>query len=119
MPRDDMTYAERSAERNNRLQAEAQQRQAQRDSASSSRDQEQAVRFPRVYETNLRGAEAHGSINEDIDSNSGNDEPIKFGQDVSGTSSGGGVSGFEEETLDIVEDDNTAGQRIFLTKPVP
>ena len=51
--------------------------------------------------------------------NKNNDEPIKFGQDVSGTSSGGGVSGFEEETLDIVEDDNTAGQRIFLTKPVP
>jgi hypothetical protein len=26
--------------------------------------------------------------------------------------------GFEEETLDIVQDDNTAGQRIFLTKAV-
>jgi len=26
--------------------------------------------------------------------------------------------GFEEETLDIVEDNNTAGQRVFLTKAV-
>lgn len=26
--------------------------------------------------------------------------------------------GFEEETLDIVEDDNTSGRRVFLTKAV-
>jgi hypothetical protein len=26
--------------------------------------------------------------------------------------------GFAEETLDVVEDDNTAGQRVFLTKGV-
>lgn len=32
--------------------------------------------------------------------------------------SGGLPEGFEEETLDVVEDDNTAGQRVFLTKEV-
>ena len=32
---------------------------------------------------------------------------------------GGGVpEGFEEETLDVVNSDNTAGQRVFLTKAV-
>lgn len=34
---------------------------------------------------------------------------------------GGGGSlpeGFEEETLDLVEDDDTTGQRVFLTKAV-
>ncbi len=32
---------------------------------------------------------------------------------------GGGLpDGFEEETLDIVEDDNQAGRRVFLTKAV-
>ena len=32
--------------------------------------------------------------------------------------SAGLPSGFSEETLDVVEDDNTPGQRIFLTKEV-
>jgi hypothetical protein len=33
--------------------------------------------------------------------------------------SGGGVpEGFAEETLDVVNSDNTAGQRVFLTKAV-
>ena len=32
---------------------------------------------------------------------------------------GGGLpSGFAEETLDVVNNDNTAGQRVFLTKAV-
>ncbi len=32
---------------------------------------------------------------------------------------GGGLpSGFAEETLDVVNSDNTAGQRVFLTKAV-
>jgi hypothetical protein len=31
---------------------------------------------------------------------------------------GGLPSGFAEETLDVVNDDNTAGQRVFLTKAV-
>jgi len=35
------------------------------------------------------------------------------------TDTGGGLpEGFEEEILDIVQDDNTAGQRFFLTKEV-
>ena len=29
-----------------------------------------------------------------------------------------GIEGFQEETLDVVEDDDTAGQRTFLTKSV-
>jgi len=34
-------------------------------------------------------------------------------------SGGSGLpEGFAEETLDVVEDDNTAGQRVFLTKAV-
>jgi len=41
------------------------------------------------------------------------------GVDGTASSSGGGIGDFAEETLDIVEDDNTAGQRIFLTKEVP
>ena len=35
-----------------------------------------------------------------------------------GSGSGGSPGGFEEETLDVVNDDNTAGQRVFLTKAV-
>lgn len=31
---------------------------------------------------------------------------------------GGVPEGFEEETLDVVNNDNTAGQRVFLTKSV-
>jgi len=31
---------------------------------------------------------------------------------------GGLPEGFEEETLDVVNNDNTAGQRVFLTKAV-
>ena len=31
---------------------------------------------------------------------------------------GGLPSGFNQETLDVVNDDNTAGQRVFLTKAV-
>lgn len=39
---------------------------------------------------------------------------IQLPRDASG---GGGVpSGFTEEELDVVEDDNTPGTRIFLTK---
>jgi hypothetical protein len=35
------------------------------------------------------------------------------------TGGGGGLpSGFAEETLDVVNNDNTAGQRVFLTKEV-
>jgi hypothetical protein len=35
----------------------------------------------------------------------------------SGLSGGGGIpEGFTEETLDVVENDNSAGQRIFLTQ---
>lgn len=36
-----------------------------------------------------------------------------------GAGAGGIPDGFTEETFDVVEDDNTAGQRIFLTKEVP
>ncbi len=32
------------------------------------------------------------------------------------TGGGGAPSGFQEEIFDVVQDDNTAGQRIFLTK---
>ena len=36
-----------------------------------------------------------------------------------GGGGGGGLpSGFAEETLDVVNSDNTAGQRVFLTKAV-
>ena len=38
--------------------------------------------------------------------------------DDDGGGGGGLPSGFAEETLDVVNDDNTAGQRIFLTKAV-
>ncbi len=44
------------------------------------------------------------------------------GQDTFDVDDGGNAGvpqDFAEETLDIVEDDNTAGQRIFLTKEVP
>ena len=34
------------------------------------------------------------------------------------SSSDGGTGDFNEETLDVVNNDNTAGQRIFLTKEV-
>ena len=38
------------------------------------------------------------------------------GNDSDGHGGGGLPPGFEEETLDVVEDDNTPGTRIFLTK---
>ena len=39
--------------------------------------------------------------------------------DDDGGGGGGGLpSGFAEETLDVVNSDNTAGQRVFLTKAV-
>ena len=39
--------------------------------------------------------------------------------DDGGGGGGGGLpSGFAEETLDVVNSDNTAGQRVFLTKAV-
>ena len=39
-------------------------------------------------------------------------------ENLIGEGGGGLPEGFEEETLDVVEDDNTAGQRVFLTKAV-
>ena len=36
--------------------------------------------------------------------------------DVNGAASGRTSSGFSQQTLDIVKSDNTAGQKIFLTK---
>ena len=38
--------------------------------------------------------------------------------DINGAKSGSLSSGFSEQTLDIVNSDNTAGQKIFLTKSV-
>ena len=38
--------------------------------------------------------------------------------DDDGGGGGGLPSGFAEETLDVVNSDNTAGQRVFLTKAV-
>lgn len=35
-----------------------------------------------------------------------------------GPAGSGLPSGFDQETLDVVNDDNTAGQRVFLTKAV-
>lgn len=46
-------------------------------------------------------------------------EKIDTVVDGTASSSGGGIGDFAEETLDIVEDNNTAGQRIFLIKEVP
>ena len=37
---------------------------------------------------------------------------------AAGKSSGSKLSGFSQQTLDIVKSDNTAGQKIFLTKSV-
>lgn len=38
--------------------------------------------------------------------------------DIDGAAAGSASSGFSQETLDIVQSNNTAGQRIFLTKSV-
>jgi len=38
--------------------------------------------------------------------------------DIDGAAGGSSLSGFSEQTLDIVNPDNTAGQKIFLTKSV-
>ena len=43
---------------------------------------------------------------------------VDSSNDGSGSGGGGLPDGFEEETLDVVNDDNTAGQRLFLTKAV-
>jgi hypothetical protein len=53
-------------------------------------------------------AQGHGSINEDIDSNKGEDEPVKLENDATGN--GGNDDGFELVTFDVVKDDNTAGR---------
>ena len=48
-----------------------------------------------------------------------NSELITTGGGTGGGGGGGGVpEGFAEETLDVVNSDNTAGQRVFLTKAV-
>ena len=38
--------------------------------------------------------------------------------DINGASAASSSSGFSQETLDVVQSNNTAGQRIFLTKSV-
>jgi hypothetical protein len=48
-----------------------------------------------------------------IDSIGSGGEPV-----TSGGGAGGVPDGFAEETLDVVNNDNTAGQRVFLTKAV-
>jgi len=59
------------------------------------------------------------SINNDI-ANPGIDAIIgSTATSVGGGGDGGGIpDGFAEETLDVVNNDNTAGQRVFLTKAV-
>ena len=37
---------------------------------------------------------------------------------INGAAAGSSASGFSQQTLDIVKSDNTAGQKIFLTKSV-
>ena len=58
-------------------------------------------------------------INNDI-ANPGIDAIIgSTATSVGGGGDGGGIpDGFAEETLDVVNNDNTAGQRVFLTKAV-
>lgn len=46
------------------------------------------------------------------------DNNVVFKLPRSAAGGGGLPDGFEEETLDVVEDDNTPGQRVFLTKEV-
>ena len=56
------------------------------------------------------------SLNDDI-ANKGIDV-IKGSTTDGGGDGGESPDGFEEETLDVVNSDNTAGQRVFLTKAV-
>jgi hypothetical protein len=55
-------------------------------------------------------------INNDI-ANKGIDI-ITGSTSIGGGAGGDTAAGFEEETLDVVNDDNTAGQRVFLTQEV-
>lgn len=56
-------------------------------------------------------------INNDI-ANKGIDAIIGSTSIGGGGGGGGTAAGFGEEILDIVQDDNTAGQRVFLTQTV-
>ena len=56
---------------------------------------------------------------EGTDERVANDGIDRVGNQSTTASSGGGLpDGYEEELLDVVNNNNTAGQRYFLTKPV-
>ena len=63
-------------------------------------------------------------LNAKVREGSSNESPKLVAGEISteiittGGSGGGVPEGFAEETLDVVNSDNTAGQRVFLTKAV-
>jgi hypothetical protein len=81
--------------------------QRRNDSIKFGRELDPIV-FEREKETRLRESDTSIEFNTKIDT---------FIQPEGG-GGGGFPSGFNEEILDVVNDDNTAGQRVFLTKEV-
>jgi len=71
-----------------------------------------------IYDLSTTSYEPPTKNESDANSNINDDSIDKVGgANVNGGGSGV-LGGFSEETLDVVEDDNTAGQRIFLVKEV-
>ena len=85
--------------------------------SASSTKQRRAIKAG-VYDLSTRVDDNKEGTDERIQ-NDGIDQ-ISSPQDGSSGGGGGGLpDGFDEETLDIVDSNNLAAQKIFLTKDVP
>jgi hypothetical protein len=82
----------------------------------------EALRLARQRKVNFSDAQAELNRREKDRENTGIDETgggtNATPKPALGGAAAGVLEGFEEETLDIVNNDNTAGQRVFLTKAV-
>ena len=83
--------------------------------SASSTKQRRAIKAG-VYDLSTRVDDNKEGTDERIQ----NDGIDQISSPLNGSSGGGGLpDGFAEETLDIVDSNNLAAQRIFLTKDVP
>lgn len=92
--------------------------QAQLDAQNTaSKERQQETRRAKIHDVDTTRTDDN---KEGTDERIQNDGIDRITNPLADTGGGGGglPDGFEEELLDIVQDDNTAGQRFFLTKSV-
>ena len=80
-----------------------------------SKAQQQETRRAKIHDVDTTRTDDN---KEGTDERIQNDGIDRITNPLSDTGGSGLPDGFEEELLDIVQDDNTAGQRFFLTKGV-